>query len=134
MLYTGKLALYTARVEEVSNPRKGPNSSTRRTMTPHQFPVTSSNRTSPMVLNMELPTGSECAIKQRRCCRKLANPSMVVPKPSRKDGTRVTITESLCQILDERANYPVRQLHWKTTPKLHHRRKESREKLGTLVD
>ena len=43
--YTGKLALCSAHVEDVSNPPKGPNSSTRRTMTPCQFPVTSSKRT-----------------------------------------------------------------------------------------
>ena len=33
-------------------------------------------RASPMGLNMELPKGNECTTTQRRCCRKLANPSM----------------------------------------------------------
>ena len=37
---TGKSALCTAHVEEVSYPRKGPNCSTRRTMTPYIFAVT----------------------------------------------------------------------------------------------
>ena len=47
-------------------------------------------RTSPMVPNMELPNGNDCTTKPRRCCRKLANPSMVVTKPFWKDGTRMT--------------------------------------------
>ena len=50
-LILAKLALCTVHVEQVSNPRKGPSSSTRRTMTPCLFPVTSSERTSSMVLN-----------------------------------------------------------------------------------
>ena len=49
---------------------EGPNCSTRRTLTPYQFPVTSSKRASPMVLNMELPKGNECTTQQRRGCRR----------------------------------------------------------------
>ena len=94
--YTGKLALCSAHVEDVSNPRKGPNSSTRRTMKPYQFPVTSSKKTESIVLNMELPKGNECTLKQRRCCRKLANPSMV-PKIF------------VWNWMDWRAHYPIRQ-------------------------
>ena len=81
------------------NPRKGPNSRTRRTATPYQFQVTSTKRTSPMVPNMELPSGNECTTRPRRCCRTRANPSMVVTKPFRKDGARMTKTTSLCQML-----------------------------------
>ena len=50
-------------------------------MTPYQFPVTSSKRTSPMVLHMELPNGNESFAKPKTCCRKLVNRSMVGIKP-----------------------------------------------------
>ena len=79
-------------------PRKGPNSSTRRTMTPYQFPVMASKRTSSMVPNMDLPNGNDCTTKPRRCCRELANPSMVGTKQFWKDGTRMTITQVLSDI------------------------------------
>ena len=35
-------------------------------MTPYEFPVTSSKRTSPMVPNMGLPSGNSCATKPRK--------------------------------------------------------------------
>ena len=76
--------------------RKLTTSWTRRPKTPYQFPVTSSKRTSPMVPNRELPSGNECTTKPKICCGKLANPSMVGTKPSWKDGTRMTITASIC--------------------------------------
>ena len=61
------------------------------------FKVTSSKRTSPMVPNMELPSGNECTTKPRKCCRKLANPIMVGTKPFWKNGTRTANTATLCQ-------------------------------------
>ena len=83
--------------------------------------VTSSNRTSPMVPNMELPIGSECTTRPRRCCRKLANPSTVVTKTFWKDGTSTTNTASLCQKL---GGLSMTNLHWKITPTLQQKGKE----------
>ena len=79
-----------------------------------------------MVPNMELPNGNECNKKPRRCCRKLANPSMVDTKPFWKDGTRMTITASLCQKLGGLRSrlFSMTNLHWKTTPILQQKRKE----------
>ena len=80
-IYIGWLALCTANVEKVQNPRRVPKSWTRITLKFQHFPVTSSTSTSPMVPNMELPNGNLCTTKPRRCCRKLDNPSMVGAKP-----------------------------------------------------
>ena len=96
--HIGKLALCSVHVGDVSNLRKVPKSWPRRTSTPWQYQVTSSKRTFPVVPNMELPSGNEFTTKPRRCCRKLANPSMVVTKQFGKDGTMTTNTASLCQI------------------------------------
>ena len=81
------------------------------------FQVTSSKRTSSMDPNSELPSGNECTTRPRRCCMKLANPSMVVPKPFGKDGTRMTDTANLCQILGGLRSRLFRKtnLHWRTT-------------------
>ena len=68
VFYIGSLASYTVHVEEVQNPRKGPNSSTRRTVTLYQFPP------HPWCSNMELPNGNECTTRPRRCCRKTRQP------------------------------------------------------------
>ena len=99
---------------------KGPNSSTRRTTTPYLFPVTSSKK--------NLMHGAKHGASERqrlfywawRCCRKLANQSMVVPKPSWKDGRHMRITESLCQILGGPRSTLSNtiNLHWKTTPEI----------------
>ena len=80
-------------------------------------------RASPMELNMEIPKGNDCPITQRRCCSKFANPSMEDTNPYLRDGTKITITESLCQKLDGLKSTPsnTTNLHWKTlyivTPK-----------------
>ena len=126
MHYIGKLALCTAHVEEVQNPRKELGSWTRTTTTPHQFQVTSSKVTSPMVPNMELPNGNECTTKPRRCCRKLVNPGMVVAKPFWKDGTMMINSASLCQNLAGLKNklLSMKHLHWKTTRILQREKKE----------
>ena len=86
--------------------------STRSSTTPCQFQVTSSIRTSPMVPNMELPNGNECTTKPRRCCRKPA-----VTKPFWEDGTRMTNTASLCQMLGGLVNrlFSMTNLHWMTS-------------------
>ena len=62
----------------------------------------------------------------KRCCRKLANPSMVDTKPFWKDGTRMTHAASLCQILGGLRSrlFRMTNLHWKTTPKLLQEMKE----------
>ena len=98
----------------------------RRTSTPCQFQVTSPQRTSPMVPNMELPNGNECAAKPRRCCGKL-DPSMAGTKPFWKDGTRTTHTASLCQKLGGLKSrfFSMTNLHWKVSPTLQQKRKDS---------
>ena len=53
-------------------------------------------KTSPMVPNMELPKGYECTVKQRRCCKELANPNMEDINPYLSDGTTITTAEILC--------------------------------------
>ena len=61
-----------------------------------------------------------------RCCRMVANPNMVVPKPSWKDGTRMTNTASLCHFLGGLKSklFRMTNMHWKTTPPLQQERKE----------
>ena len=51
------------------------------------------------VPNMDLPSGSECTARPRKCCKKLVNPSMEDTNPYLKDGTKTHNTESLCQKL-----------------------------------
>ena len=66
---------------------------------------------------MELPNGNECTTKPKRCCRKLANPSMVDTRPN---------TASLCQKfvgLKSRL-FSMTNLQWKTTLKLQQERQE----------
>ena len=95
-------------------------------MTLYQFQVASCKRTSPVVPNMELPNGNECTTKPRRCCRTLANPSMVGTKPFWKDGTRITNTTSPWQTLGGLKSrlFSMTNLHWKITPKVQRVRKE----------
>ena len=77
--------------------------------------VTLSKRTYSVVPNMDLPNGNECTTKPRRCCKKLANPSMVDTKPFWKDGTTMTNTASLCQKLGglKSRSFSLANLHWK---------------------
>ena len=83
----------------------------------------SSKRTYTVVPNMELPSGNECTAKPRRCCRKLANPSMVGTKPFWIDGTTMANTASLCQKL---GGLKSTNLHWKITLKLQQETTENR--------
>ena len=70
----------------------------------------------------------------RRCCRKLANPNMVVTKPFWKDDTRMTNTASLCQMLGGQRSrfFSMTNLHWKTTPILQQERKNSEREKAEL--
>ena len=54
------------------------------------YDASSSKRTNSVAPNMELPSGNACTTRPRRCCRKLANPSMVVTKRFWKDCARMT--------------------------------------------
>ena len=55
-------------------PSQSTKSWTRRTVTPYQFPVTSSKRTAPVVPNMELPSGNECYYKAKEMLQKARQP------------------------------------------------------------
>ena len=104
-------------------------------MTPYHFSVTSSKRTSAMVPNMELPNSNECTTKSKRCCRKLANPSMVVTKSFWKDGTRMTITAIVCQILSGLRSklFSMMNLHWKTTHILQQQKERTRNEKNRVL-
>ena len=68
----------------------------------------------PWCYSWNFRTATNVLLKQGRCCRKLANTNMLVPKPSWKDGTRMTITESLSQTLGglESKLSSMTRLHW----------------------
>ena len=128
VLYTGKLALSSAHVDEVSYPRKEPNISTRRTMTPSPFPVTSWKKGLNHGARHGAYEGNECIVKQKRCCKKLANRSMEDINPFLRDGTKMTITESICikNGWTEEQIIQYDKLPWKTTPTLQNQKERAR--------
>ena len=95
-------------------------------MTPCQFPVTPSRRTSPMVPNMKLPNGNELYHKAKEMLQKARQPKHGVTKLFWKYGPRTINIASLCQILSwlKSRLFSMTNLHWKTTLTLQQRRKE----------
>ena len=60
--------------------------------------------------------GNECTAKQRKCCKKLVNPSMEDTNPFLRDVTMTTNTEVLCHSSDGQRSklLNMTRLPWKT--------------------
>ena len=98
-------------------------------MTPYQFPVTSSKKkTHTWCQTWSFRVATNVLQSHGDVAESSPSPSMVVTKPFWKDGTRMTITASLCQILGGLRSrlFSMTNLHWTTNPTLQQQRKRTR--------
>ena len=105
-------------------------SSTRRTVTPYQFQITSKKNPHPVVPNMwRFRTATNLLQSQGDAAESSPTQTMVGTKTSWKDGTTMINSASLCQKLGGLKSRLFRMtiLQWKTTLILQQQRKE----LGT---
>ena len=122
-------ALSAAHAASACSLQKGFDSWTRQDTTSCEFPATSrlryQKRILPMVPDMDHLCG-RCTTKHMICWGKPASTKVVFTKPFWKDGTMMTSTVSLCQILGGMRNgsFNVMKSHWKIIPTWPHGKKE----------